>query len=239
MSPRSSAAHVPASSVAPAARPRPSAAAPRARRAPRPDAARRRRAVRRHRIHGLALVILALLGAGGIAIASGVFDTAVREITLPLRHEDIIRQQAADKALDAALIAGVIYTESRFRDGQVSGAGALGLMQITPATARDVARKSGGSLFEIEDLGTPQVNIAYGAYYLRYLLNRFGGDEALALAAYNGGEGNVNRWVADAKARGESFRIARIPFGETRDYVAHVREAERAYRAKYPRELGL
>jgi soluble lytic murein transglycosylase len=66
-----------------------------------------------------------VLGVGGAAVAAGVFDTAVREITLPLRHEDIIRQQAADKGLDAALIAGVIHTESRFRDGQVSSAGAL------------------------------------------------------------------------------------------------------------------
>ena len=184
-------------------------------------------------------MVAALLGLGGVAVASGVFDTAVREITLPLRHEDVIRQQAADKDLDAALIAGVIYTESRFRDGQVSSAGALGLMQITPATAGDIARKSGGSLFEIEDLASAQVNIAYGAYYLRYLLNRFGGDEALALAAYNGGEGNVDRWVTAATQRGESFRVSEIPFPETRQYVTRVREAERAYRARYPRELGL
>ena len=172
-------------------------------------------------------------------MASGVFDTAVREITLPLRHEDIIRQQAADKGIDAALLAGVIYTESKFRDGQVSSAGALGLMQITPATAKDIARKSGGSAFEIGDLASPQVNISYGAYYLRYLLNRFGGDEALALAAYNGGEGNVERWVAEARDRGEPFRVATIPFEETREYVTRVRDAERSYRAEYARELGL
>ena len=163
----------------------------------------------------------------------------MREITLPLRHEDIIRQQASDKGLDASLLAGVIYTESRFRDGQVSSAGALGLMQITPETARDIARKSGGTLFEIKDLATPQVNISYGAYYLRYLLNRFDGDEALALAAYNGGEGNVEKWAARAAARGERFRIADIPFVETREYVGKVRDAERDYRAKYARELGL
>ena len=200
---------------------------------------RRRRAIGRRRARVLALLVVAVLGAGGLAVASGVFDTAVREIAFPLRHEDIIRQQAAGKGIDAALIAGVIHTESRFRDGQVSSAGALGLMQITPATARDIARKSGGTLFEIDDLATAQVNIAYGTYYLRYLLNRFGGDEALALAAYNGGEGNVDRWVKAATQRGERFRISRIPFPETREYVGRVREAERQYRARYPRELGL
>ncbi len=171
--------------------------------------------------------------------SSGVFDTAVREITLPLRHEDIIRQQAGDKGLDPALVAGVIYTESKFRDGQVSSAGALGLMQITPATAGDIARKSGGVLFEIEDLASPQVNISYGAYYLRYLLNRFDGDETLAIAAYNGGEGNVEKWLAAAEARGKSFEVADIPFTETREYVGRVRTAERDYQANYARELGL
>ncbi|MCW3011527.1 MAG: lytic transglycosylase protein, partial [Solirubrobacterales bacterium] len=208
--------------------------------APRVSAAERRRRVVRRRRGRIAGVLLALLLClGGAVAASGVFDTAVREIVLPLKHEDIIRQQAADKDLDPALIAGVIHTESRFRDGQVSSAGALGLMQITPATAGDIARKSGGVLFETEDLASPQVNISYGAYYLRYLLNRFGGDEALALAAYNGGEGNVERWVAEARDRGEPFRVASIPFPETREYVGKVRAAKRDYRANYARELGL
>ena len=224
---------------APAARPADAARAPKRSRARLTAARRRRRAILRRRARRLGLVVVAALGLAGLAVSSGVFDTAVREIVLPLRHEDVIRQQAVDKGLDAALIAGVIYTESRFRDGQTSSAGALGLMQITPGTARDVARKSGGALFEIEDLATPQVNISYGAYYLRYLLNRFGGDEALALAAYNGGEGNVDRWLATATQRGEPFRVSTIPFRETREYVTRVREAELAYRARYPRELGL
>ena len=182
---------------------------------------------------------MALIACAAAVMASGVFDTAVKEIRLPLRHEDVIRQQSAEKQLDAALIAGVIYTESRFRDGQVSSAGALGLMQITPATARYIARKSGGVQFEIDDLASPQVNISYGAYYLRYLLNRFGGDERMALAAYNGGEGNVDRWRAEAAQRGEPFRVSTIPFRETREYVTRVRAAERRYRAEYARELGL
>ena len=74
-------------------------------------------------------------------------------------------------------------------------------MQITPATARMIARKSGGVAFTVEDLGTPQVNIAYGSWYLRYLLRRYAGNETFALAAYNGGEGNVDRWI-DRGARG-------------------------------------
>ena len=77
---------------------------------------------------------------------AGPLGEAVREITLPLRHDDIIRQQASDKDVDAALIAAVIYEESRFRD-QTSHAGARGLMQITPETADFIARRSGGVRF--------------------------------------------------------------------------------------------
>src|SRR5919202_2415713 len=200
-------------------------------------AAVRRRAVRRRRI--AAVLGAALLAALAFVLTWPSFHHAVREIALPLRHEDIIRQQARDKGLDPALIAAVIYTESHFRDGQTSRAGAQGLMQITPATARMIARKSGGVAFTVEDLGTPQVNIAYGAWYLRYLMARYAGNEPFALAAYNGGEGNVDRWIDAAERRGEALTIAAIPFSETRAFVQRVEEAKADYRRSYPRELGL
>ena len=130
-------------------------------------------------------------------MVSGLGQDAVRELTLPLRHDDIIRQQAAEKDLDPALIAAVIYEESRFRD-QTSHAGARGLMQITPETADAIAKHSGGTRFKQEDLAAPQINISYGAYYLRLLLDHYGGNETLAIAAYNAGMGNVDRWVAEA-----------------------------------------
>jgi soluble lytic murein transglycosylase len=196
----------------------------------------RRRAVRRRRV-------LALLGVGAltvfaVAVVEPVFHHAVKEVVLPLRHEDIIRQQAHEKHLDPALVAAVIYTESRFRD-QTSHAGAKGLMQLTPDTAKFVERLSGGSTFQVSDLSTPQVNIAYGTYYLRYLLDRYGDNEALALAAYNGGEGNVDRWVDAARRQGRALSIDAIPFGETRAYVRAVQRAKGQYRDNYSRELGL
>jgi soluble lytic murein transglycosylase len=200
-------------------------------------AAVRRRAVRRRRT--AAVLGAALLAALAVALTWPMFHHAVREIALPLRHEDIIRQQARDKGLDPALIAAVIYTESRFRDGQMSHAGAQGLMQITPATARMIARKSGGTAFVVDDLATPQVNIAYGAWYLRYLMRRYAGNETFALAAYNGGEGNVDRWIVAAQRRAEALTIDAIPFSETREYVQRVQAAKRDYRRSYPRELGL
>jgi peptidoglycan lytic transglycosylase len=184
---------------------------------------------------------------GGVAVIAAIVavvmapwaDKAVQEFSLPLRHEDVIRQQAEAKHLDPTLIAGVIYVESHFID-QTSHAGAKGLMQLMPSTADYIARKSGGTRFRQGDLATPQINIAYGSWYLRYLLQKYHGSEPLALAAYNAGEGKVDQWWADASGRGEDFEVARhIPFPETRDYVTKVLSARRDYRRQYARELGL
>jgi soluble lytic murein transglycosylase len=182
---------------------------------------------------GLVLVVACVLSLVKPA------DHAVREIRLPLRHEDIIRQQAAQKHVDAALIAGVIYTESHFRDA-TSHAGAKGLMQLMPSTADYIARKTGATAFRREDLATPQINIAYGTWYLRYLLQKYHNNTILTLAAYNAGEGKVDEWRAVASARGETFRVAsHIPFQETRDYVHRVLTARKSYRATYASELNL
>jgi soluble lytic murein transglycosylase len=185
-------------------------------------------------------VVAALLGATVAAAVAGVgpLGDAVRELTLPLRHDDIIRQQAADKNLDPALIAAVIYEESRFRD-QTSEAGARGLMQITPETADFIARRSGGYRFQQSDLATPQINISYGAYFLRYLIDHYGGNETLAIAAYNAGQTNVDGWVTRAGGP-EGFDAARdIPFPETRAYVANVEDRRSDYRDHYADDLGL
>ena len=187
---------------------------------------------------GVAVFIAALAAIALISLRPWA-DKAVKEITLPLRHEDIIRQQAQDKNLDPSLIAGVIYVESRFRD-QTSHAGAKGLMQILPSTADYIARKSGGTAFEQGDLATPQINIAYGSWYLRYLLEHYHGNTILALAAYNAGEGKVDEWYREASARGEDFDVAsHIPFPETRSYVGSVLEMRSRYREEYGRELGI
>jgi soluble lytic murein transglycosylase len=166
-----------------------------------------------------------------------LFNKAVNELTLPLHHQDIIRQQAHKKRLDPALIAAVIYAESKF-DPRPSPAGAQGLMQILPQTAEFLAHRSGATTFTPADLATPQVNIANGSYYLRYLLDEYRGSTLLALAAYNGGEANVNRWIADARSQGHDLAVDDIPFAETRAYVLKVLQKQQDYRRTYASELG-
>ncbi len=172
----------------------------------------------------------------GVGIAVGIsridVQQAIRDITLPLQHDDIIRQQAADKHLDPAMVAAVIYAESRFHD-QESHAGALGLMQITPQTAHVIERLSGGTSFVTSDLSDPQINISYGSYYLRYLLDHYDGNEVAALAAYNAGTGNVDKWG------GSQLQQADIRFPETRAYVDEVLEKQQDYRDQYANDLGL
>jgi soluble lytic murein transglycosylase len=199
---------------------------------------RPRRAVRR-RGRLLATVVAVLLAAGGVAIlfTLGPLKQAVREITLPLQHEDIIRQQSRQKGVDAALIAGVIYEESKFRD-QTSHAGARGLMQITPETAAFIAKRTGGTRFVQRDLATPQINISYGAYYLRYLIGHYEGNRELAIAAYNAGEANVDRWARRAGGPGAFDTVKDIPFPETREYVSGVLSKQKDYRDHYGDELG-
>jgi soluble lytic murein transglycosylase len=193
-------------------------------------------AARRHRTV-LALTVLAI-AIVVVVTAMPFARRAVNELSLPLEDAPIIRQQAAEKHLDPALVAAVIYAETKF-DARTSPAGAEGLMQLMPQTAYFLARRSGGVAFTNADLATPSVNIAYGSYYLRYLLNTFHGNTMLAIAAYNGGVGNVERWVAQARAGGHPFRVSDIPFPETRAYVQRVLQARADYRRTYAGQLGL
>ena len=169
--------------------------------------------------------LLALAVAFGISRVD--FGDTIRELTLPLRHEDIIRQQAAEKGVEADLIAAVIYAESRFRD-QTSNAGARGLMQITPEPPTRSRRCPAGETFEYDDLADPDLNIRYGTFFLRHLLDRYEGNEIAALAAYNAGIGNADDWGGadlergrhrlrrDARVRRPGAREARRVPGELR-----------------------
>ena len=190
------------------------------------SAAARRRAIRRRRIRRVfAVVVLAAVGLGLYEAALPLVHKAESEFGLPLRYQGIIREQAADKQLDPAFIAAVIYAETKY-DARTSPTGAEGLMQIEPQTAEFLARISGATSFEVADLWKPSVNIAYGSYYLRYLLNQFHGREWLALAAYNAGETNVRDWLTQALARHRDLMV---------DTIRSPRRAHTSRRCSKPR----
>jgi len=147
----------------------------------------------------------------------------------PLQYADIVRGHAHNYDLDPALLAAVIEEESKFHADARSSAGAIGLMQLQPATAKGIAVRTGGTKFVLSDLYDPEINVRYGAWYLHHLFLKYG-DERLALAAYNAGQQNVDEW----RAAGEG-----IQFSETRAYIDKVERLKGIYRRAYRTELGL
>jgi soluble lytic murein transglycosylase len=174
----------------------------------------------------VAAVICAALGA--FVYLQKTEPTWYARLWYPLRYEVIVRGYAQQRQLDPALLAAVIETESKFDPAARSSAGAVGLMQLTPDTARGIALNTGGSKFQLSDLVNPDINVRYGSWYLRRLLDKYH-DERLALAAYNAGQGNVDRWIAAHEA---------IQFSQTRAYVDKVESLKKLYRRIYASELG-
>ena len=178
------------------------------------------------------LLTVGVLGLVLAAFAFYVYETEPRwyeRLRYPLRYEQIIRGHAENYHLDPQLVAAVIYQESKFDAGAVSASGAVGLMQLLPSTGQGIAERTGGESWTPEDLRNPELNVRYGAWYLRHLLDKYG-DEELALAAYNAGQTNVDRWHAQGVG---------IQFPETRHYVARVQELKQTYARAYAGELGL
>jgi soluble lytic murein transglycosylase len=177
------------------------------------------------------LAVLVLMGAlaGSIVYVENSKPGWYARMRYPLAYEEIIRGHARNYDLDPALIAAVIYRESKFEADARSSSGAVGLMQLLPDTARGIATYTGGSRFVVADLEDPEINVRYGSFYLRRLIRRYG-DVRLALAAYNAGQTNVDEWQAEGRG---------IVFPETREYVDEVLEFQDVYRRAYADELGL
>jgi soluble lytic murein transglycosylase len=173
----------------------------------------------------IAVVVLALAG-----VAIYVVETSppwFERIRYPLKYTAIVRERAHAEGIDPALLAAVIYQESKFRPAARSSSGAIGLMQLTPSTAEGIALRTGGTAFKLSDLTDPTINIRYGTWYLHDLFAKYG-SENLVLAAYNAGQGNVDRW----RRAGEG-----IQFPETRAYVARVEHLKNVYRRAWHAQL--
>jgi soluble lytic murein transglycosylase len=177
------------------------------------------------RLRGLVLLLLVV---GGFSIY--VLETSppwFERLRYPLHYSSIVRERARAEGLDPALLAAVIYQESKFRAGARSSSGAVGLMQLTPSTAKGIAVRTGGTAFRVSDLTNPAINIRYGTWYLHDLFAKYG-DERLVLAAYNAGQGNVDRWQHAGSG---------IQFPETRAYVARVEHLQNVYRSAWHSQL--
>lgn len=185
------------------------------------------------RTRWLTLAVLAtVLGA----ILAGI--RPVLRLFYPLRYQEPVLRYAALHRLDPLLLMAVIKVESRFDPRARSHRGAIGLMQLMPETARWAAEQMRLPSFSVEHLEDPEVNVRIGAWYLALLRNQFGGDLVLALAAYNGGEGNVRRWLQERRWSGELETLDDIPFPETREYVRRVLVNYEWYRRLYGSQLG-
>lgn len=157
----------------------------------------------------------------------------------PLQYEKTIVTHARNYDLPAPLVAAVIMQESKFDSDTRSSAGAIGLMQLTPQTARGIALRTGGHRFVEKDLLDPEINIRYGCWYLRHMRERFpsrSDDYTLALAAYNAGQGRVREWLAEQEDG--KLEVSEIPFAETRHYVEAVQRMREHYAVGYRRELS-
>jgi soluble lytic murein transglycosylase len=173
-------------------------------------------------------VALVVVVAGAFVYLQRTEPAWYARLWYPLRYDSIVRAHAQHYDLDAAFLAAVIEDESKFDTNAKSSAGAIGLMQLQPATAKGIAIRTGGSKFVLSDLYDPELNVRYGAWYLHHLMLKYR-DERLALAAYNAGQENVDRW----RANGEE-----VQFPETRAYIDKVERLKKIYRRAYARQLG-
>ena len=157
----------------------------------------------------------------------------IGRIFYPIRYQKEIFEYSSQYEIDPYLVAAVINIESGFRPGVISRKGAVGLMQIMPSTGRWISEELDLENFSVEQLEDPELNIQMGTYYLSHLNDKFQGNMVQILAAYNGGLGNVQKWIDEELWDGEQFKLEQIPFRETRDYVNKVRTVYERYRWLY------
>lgn len=150
----------------------------------------------------------------------------------PFPYKSMVEKYAADNGVDPMLIVAVIREESRFIPKSKSSKGAVGLMQLMPDTAKEIAVKLGENYQEI-DLSDPDTNIRYGTWYLTQLTKEFSGNTVLAIAAYNAGIGSVKSWLNESPKEMDAYQIEEIPYPETKDYVKKVLVAYEHYTKLY------
>lgn len=186
------------------------------------------------------MIMIAIFGGAALFLVSNFHqDTKnnVQKVAYPQKYSKYVDEASLRYNLNPALIYAVIHTESGFNPDAQSYVGACGLMQVMPDSFEwlmDIRGESGK--YTEEDLYTPEINIDYGCYLLRYNLDYFDQDEICAVAAYNAGFGKVAGWLADASYSSDGKTLDNpddIPIDETRDYVKKVEDAKNMYTELY------
>jgi soluble lytic murein transglycosylase len=144
------------------------------------------------------------------------------------RYNNYIDEYSNKFSVDSLLVRAIIKKESNLNPEVISNKGAVGLMQIMPKTAREIAIQLGVSDYSSEKLKEPQINIMVGTYYLKKLLDYYNNNLVLVLAAYNAGIGNVDMWRKEIPS--VSSNPTRIPFNETKNYVKSVMFIYKVYK---------
>ena len=153
----------------------------------------------------------------------------VKKIVYPLNHFDIVKKEAANKGLDPYLVMAIIKTESGFKKDATSNKEAKGLMQIMDSTAKEIAQKNNIELTN-ENILDPEINIEIGTIYLSQLIEKYNSVE-LAIAAYNAGHGNVDKWISQDTLKEDGTDAENIPFKETNMYVRKVMRDWKIYKS--------
>ncbi|MBY0450668.1 MAG: transglycosylase SLT domain-containing protein [Cyanobacteria bacterium] len=144
------------------------------------------------------------------------------QLMYPRYFQDLIRQEASRNGLPPDLITGLMREESHFQETAVSGSQAMGLMQLLPSTAQEVARTEGLSSFTALSLFSPEINVRLGSRYLKSLINRFDGNPMPAVGGYNGGPNAMARWISEKQGMDPDQFVESIPYDQTREYIEKV-----------------
>ena len=155
------------------------------------------------------------------------------KLLYPIEHKEIIIKYGQMHKVDPLLLAALIKTESNFEPRAESRKGAKGLMQITPSTGEWIAKTIGVNNFNEDMLFDPETNIMLGSWYIEHLTNYYKGSFELVFAAYNGGRGNVDKWLKDKTLSSDGITLDTIPFSETKNYLEKLRKNYNIYKMIY------
>lgn len=156
----------------------------------------------------------------------------IRKTIYPLKYRELIEQYGDKYDISYELLAAVIYTESGFDENAVSGVGAVGLMQLMPTTAEEIAWRLGED-YSTVNIKDPETNIAYGSFYLNYLYRYLGENWDTACAAYNAGIGKVSSWLKDSAYSDDGVSLKSIPIAETDNYIKRINKYKQKYKEIY------